>query len=281
MSAGTPYAFAEGWRYWSQKDRDDAYNNTGMVADSAQQIAARNALSAEFRAAHAGHLDLPYGAAEREHWDLFPGADPGAPCLVFIHGGYWQRNRREDFAILAQGARAMGWSAALPGYTLAPDASLTTIAWQISRALDWLSAEGAAHGIAGPIVASGWSAGGHLAALAAEHPAVTAALCMSGVFELGPIRDTYLDEKLRLTEAEIADLSPIRRPVVMKPIAIAYGGAELPELRRQSRVFHRLRAEAQAPGPLIPIPGADHFRVLESLWNVDGALTRAAAELLR
>ncbi len=122
-----------------------------MVADSAQQIAARNALSAEFRAAHAGHLDLPYGEAERERWDLFPGADPAAPCLVFIHGGYWQRNRREDFAILAQGALAMGWSAALPGYTLAPDASLTGIAWQISRALDWLGVEraGAWHRRAG------------------------------------------------------------------------------------------------------------------------------------
>jgi acetyl esterase/lipase len=281
VSTGTPYAFAEGWRYWSQKERDDAYDNTGQVADSAQQIAARNAASAAFRTAHAGHLDLPYGEAERERWDLFPGRDPGAPCLVFIHGGYWQRNRREDFAILAQGALAMGWSAALPGYTLAPEASLTTIAWQVSRALDWLAANGPAHGIAGPVVASGWSAGGHLAALAAEHPAVTAALAMSGIHELAPIRDTFLDEKLRLSEQEVADLSPIRRPVVQKPIAIAYGGAELPELRRQSRVFHRIRAEAQAPGPLIPIPGADHFRVLESLWAEDGALVRAAAELLR
>ncbi|CAH0278433.1 alpha/beta hydrolase [Roseomonas sp. CECT 9278] len=277
----SPYALPEGWAGWPQKQRDDAYDNTGRVPDSAAQIAARNALSEPFRAAHPGHLDLPYGAAEREAWDLYPGRDPGAPCLVFLHGGYWQRNRRQDFAILAQGALAMGWSAALPGYTLAPEASLTTIAWQVSRALDWLSAEGPAHGIAGPVVASGWSAGGHLAALAAEHPSVTAALAMSGVFDLAPIRDTYLNEKLRLTDAEIADLSPIRRPVVNKPIAIAYGGAELPELRRQSRSFHRLRAEAQAPGPLIPLPGADHFRVLESLWSPDGALLRAAAELLR
>lgn len=277
----SPYALAEGWSAWPQKQRDDAYNNTDMVADSAAQIVARNAASAAFRTAHAGHLDLAYGEGEREKWDLFPASDAGAPCLVFIHGGYWQRNRREDFAILAQGARAMGWSAALPGYSLAPDASLTTITWQISRALDWLVAEGPKHGIIGPIVVSGWSAGGHLAALAAEHPAVTAAVAMSGIYELAPIRDTYLDEKLRLTDAEIADLSPIRRPVVQKPMAVVYGGAELPELRRQSRVFHRIRAEAQAPGPLIPIPGADHFRVLESLWQADGVLTRAAAELLR
>ncbi len=277
----SPYPLPEGWAGWTQKARDDAYNNTDMVADSGAQIAARNAASVAFRAAHAGHLDLAYGDAEREKWDLFPGRDAAAPCLVFIHGGYWQRNRREDFAILAQGALAMGWSAALPGYTLAPDASLTTICWQVTRALDWLATHGASHGIAGPIVVSGWSAGGHLAALAAEHPAVTAALAMSGIFELAPIRDTYLQDKLRLTENEIADLSPIRRPVVQKPIAVAYGAAELPELRRQSRSFHRIRAEAQAPGPLIPIPGADHFRVLESLWSPDGALLRAAAELLR
>ena len=277
----TPYALPEGWSSWPQQARDDAYDNTRQVADSAQQIAARNAASAAFRAAHGGHLDLPYGEAEREKWDLYPGRDAGAPCLVFIHGGYWQRNRREDFAILAQGALAMGWSAALPGYTLAPDASLTTITWQVSRALDWLAANGAAHGIGGPIVVAGWSAGGHLAALAAEHPAVTAALAMSGIHELAPIRDTFLNDKLRLTEDEVADLSPIRRAVVQKPIAIAYGARELPELRRQSRAFHRVRAEAQAPGPLIPIPGADHFRVLEALWTPDGALLRAAAELLR
>jgi hypothetical protein len=45
-------------------------------------------------------------------------------------------------------------------------------------------------------------------------------------------------------------------------------------------VFHRHRAEAQAPGALIPVPEADHFRVLEALWRRDGVLLRAAAEVL-
>ncbi len=269
------------WAKLSQEQRDLAYNNNAAVPDAQALIEARNAASAAFRAAHAGHLDLRFGESEREAWDIFPGRDSSAPCLVFIHGGYWQRNRREDFAAMAEGALAMGWSAALCGYSLAPDAPLTTIAWQIQRALDWLSAHGAEHGAAGPIVVSGWSAGGHLAALACEHPAVTAAVAISGIYELAPIRDTYLNEKLSLTAEEIAELSPIRRPVVAKPMAIVYGAAELPELRRQSRAFHRVRAEAQAPGPLIPIPGADHFRVLEALRQPDGALLRAAAELLR
>ncbi len=268
------------WPKASQAERDAAYDNTRAVADSAALIAARNAAAAAFRAAHPGHLDLPFGETEREAWDLFPGRDPAAPCLVFIHGGYWQRNRRQDFAHLAEGALAMGWHMAFCGYTLAPDASLTRIAYQVHAALDWLSAQGAAHGIAGPILASGWSAGGHLTALALEHPAVSAGLAISGIFELAPIRETDLNDKLRLTEEEVAELSPMRRPVVHKPLAIAYGSAELPELCRQSRDFHALRSAAHAPGPLVPVPGADHFRILEALRVPDGSLLRVARTLL-
>ena len=268
------------WATASQAARDAAYDNVGAVADSAALTAARNAAGAAFRAAHPGHLDLPFGETEREAWDLFPGRDPAAPCLAFFHGGYWQRNSRQDFAHLAEGALAMGWSVAMAGYTLAPQASLTRIAWQVHAALDWLSAHGAAHGIAGPIIASGWSAGGHLTALALEHPAVSAGLAISGIFELAPIRDTNLNTALRLTEEEVANLSPMRRPVVRKPLAIAYGSAELPELCRQSRDFHALRSAAHAPGPLVPIPGADHFRVLEALRVPDGSLLRVAATLL-
>ena len=72
-----------------------------------------------------------------------PGGDPNAPCLVFIHGGYWQRNSREMFASLIAGPYAHGWAAALPGYTLAPDASLTEIVAEINAALDWLTHNGA------------------------------------------------------------------------------------------------------------------------------------------
>ena len=269
------------WAGASKAERSAAYDNSTAVADSPALIAARNAEAAPFRAARAGHLDLRYGATERTAWDLFPARDPSAPCLVFIHGGYWQRNRREDFCAFVAGALERGWSAALPGYTLGPEASLTQIVAEIRASLDWLAAHGAEHGIAGRVVLSGWSAGGHLTAMALDHPRVSAGLAISGIFELAPIRDTDLDEKLHLTEAELAALSPMRLPVVGKPLAIAYGSAELPELMRQSRHFHGLRAEAHAPGALIPVSGADHFRILEALKAPDGELLRAADELLR
>ena len=262
------------WGMMSKAGRDAAYNNSDAVKNSAQLNEARIALSAEFRRKHPEHLDLKYGPRERNTWDLFPAKDPNAPCFVFIHGGYWQRNRAAEFASLIGGIYAHGWSAALPGYTLAPDASLTEIVAEINASLDWLAANGAKHGINGKVVLSGWSAGGHLTAMCLGHPRVHAGLAVSGVFELGPIRDTYLNDKLRLTEDELVKLSPLRLPMVNKPLAITYGTAELPPLIGDSRRLHEVRSAQHLPGPLIPVAGADHFTITHELRDADGILTR-------
>jgi acetyl esterase/lipase len=273
-------SFMAKWGLLSQAERDAAYNNTAHVSDSAVLNTAREVASMAFRLANGLHLDLRYGKRERNTWDLFPQPDPDSPCIVFIHGGYWQRNSKDQFANLIAGPYARGWSAALPGYTLGPDASLTEIVAEINTALDWLAAHGPAHGINGPVVLSGWSAGGHLTAMCLGHPLVKAGLSISGVFELGPLRDTYLNEKLRLTEQEIVSLSPMRLMPVNKPLAIAYGTAELPPLVSDSRDLHALRSAAHLPGALIPVSRANHFTITNELRDPDGILTRHLPLLL-
>ncbi len=263
----------------AQDLRDAAYNNGQAVPGWVEKFARWTEKSAAIRARHAATMDLPYGPRERTKIDLFPGTTPGAPCLVYFHGGYWMRNSREMFAVLGEGVAAHGWSAAIPGYTLAPEASLSDIVAECSAALDWLAANGARHGVTGPLIVSGWSAGGHLAAMALSHPAVKAGLAISGIFELAPLRDTYLDEKLKLTMSEIADLSPLRRPAVMKPLAITYGAEELPALVANSHAIHAARTRSGAPGPLLPVDGADHFSILDGMRTADGALTRALRAL--
>ena len=268
------------WGMLSRAERDAAYDNIAAVPDSMALNAARAEASAAFRAAHSGHLDLRYGPRERNTWDLFPASRSDAPCLVFIHGGYWQRNSKDQFASLMAGPHAIGWSAALPGYTLAPDASLTEIAAEIHTALDWLAANGAAHGMSGPVILSGWSAGGHLTAFCLGHPLVRAGLAISGIFELGPLRDTVLNDKLRLSDAEIATLSPLRLPMVNKTLAITYGSAELPPLVADSRDLHARRSAAHLPGALIPVPSRNHFTIVHELQDEHGILTRQLATLL-
>jgi acetyl esterase/lipase len=268
------------WATLSQAERDAAYDNNAAVKNSAALIAERNQMSETLRANRKSFLDLPYGDRERTKIDLYPAADKAAPCLIFLHGGYWQRNSRDVFAMLVEGVAAHGWSVAIPGYSLAPDASLTDIVTEISRSLDWLTKNGETYGIAGPLVLSGWSAGAHLVAMALDHPHVAAGLAISGVYDLGPIRDTGLNNALKLTSAEVAALSPLRLPAVAKRLDIAYGTAELPALVFDSIKLHEMRAAAGVPGKLFPIEGADHFSILGELRRPDGALVDIVRRLV-
>ena len=163
---------------------------------------------------------------------------------------------------------------------MAPDASLTQITRELRTAFDWLSAQSASHGIEGPVIISGWSAGGHLTAVMLDHPKVSAGLSISGVFELAPLRDSpHVNDKVKLTEVEIESLSPIRLPGVNKPLAIAYGTSELPAMIGSSRDFHAYRSQSHLPGPLIPIVKTNHFTVLDELRSPNGSLTRAVVRL--
>jgi arylformamidase len=268
------------WATLSQAERDAAYDNNAAVKNSAALIAERNQMSETLRASRNSFLDVPYGDRDRTKIDLYPAADTTAPCLVFLHGGYWQRNSREVFAMLVEGVAAHGWSVAIPGYSLAPAASLTEIVTEISRSLDWLAQNGESYGISGPVVLSGWSAGAHLVAMALDHPRVTAGLAISGVYDLAPICDTGLNNALKLTDQEIASLSPLRLPAIHKRLDIAYGTAELPALVFDSIRLHEARAAANAPGKLFPIEGADHFSILSELRRPDGALVDIARKLV-
>lgn len=268
------------WETMSRAERDSAYNNSKATANSAEIVARWEVASQKWREAHPKHLGLAYAGRERTKWDLFPGGDAEKPCLIHIHGGYWQMRSKDTFSCLAEGVAAHGWSVALAGYTLAPEASLTEIVSELRTALDWFSEHRREHGIAGPLILSGWSAGGHLVAMLLDHPSIAAGLAISGIFEIGPLRDTYLNEKLRLTDEEIAVLSPLRLTPAARPLAIVYGTRELPALVQNSRDYHAKRAAAHLPGALIPVAGANHFTVLESLREPYGLLTKTSLRLL-
>jgi acetyl esterase/lipase len=280
-SATLPADPRHAWASLSAAARDAAYNNNAAAADSASWIEKRNRDSAAFRSAHPKGLDVPYAVGERTAFDLYPAADPAAPCFMFIHGGYWQRNSRDVFACMAEGFAAAGWSVAIPGYSLAPQSSLKGIVTEIGQALDWLASHGAEHGIAGPLVISGWSAGAQLAAFHLKHPRVTAGLAISGIYELAPLRDTNLNEALKLTDEEIATLSPVRLPVTHKPLIVSFGSAELPTLVHDAWRLYEMRSRASASGQILPIAGANHFSILGELQQPGGALVRAAMGLVK
>jgi arylformamidase len=253
---------------------DAGYNNSAAVANSAQIVARWQKRSDALKADFPASLELRYGSAERNRIDYFE-AKRGAPLLVFIHGGYWQMRAKENFAFVAAGPLAHGVNVALAGYTLAPEKTLDAIVAEIFSALDFLAQS---HG---SIHVSGWSAGGHLTALAMAHPAVKGGLAISGIYDLEPIRLSYLNEKLGLDAEAARRNSPLLHlPRKSPPLYLAYGKAELPELQRQSEQFGAARREAGLPGKVAPLDGHDHFSILEELALPGGALTALVRTLL-
>lgn len=268
------------WRAMSQEERDRGLNNGVAVAGSADIVAGWERRSAEMRARYPAHLDLRYGPRERNRIDFLRAGDK-APTLLFIHGGYWQHRAKEVFTVFAEGPMAHGINVALIGYTLAPEATLDQIVAEIHAGIDYLAEQlPALGGNAGEIVVSGWSAGGHLTSMALAHPKVKAGLGISGIYDLEPIRHSYLNEKLGLDEAMSQRNSAMMQTGgAMKPLSLVVGSAELPLLRKQTADFAAHRARHGLPVTYDEIPGADHFSIMNAMVEPKGRITTLIRQL--
>jgi arylformamidase len=268
------------WRKLGREQLDLGLNNGLAVADSGPTVAGWERQSAALRRRHPDHLDLRYGGRERNRIDFLKAAE-GGPTLLFIHGGYWQHRAKEIFALFASGPMAHGVNVALIGYTLAPEATLDQIVGEIFAGIDFLCGQlPALGGGSRGLIVSGWSAGGHLTAMALSHPLVAAGIGISGIYDLEPIRHSYLNEKLRLDETMSHRNSPLaQQGGPTKPLALVVGSAELPLLRRQTSDFAAHRARFGLPVTYEEIPGANHFTVMNEMASPDGRITALIRQL--
>lgn len=271
---------AQDWRALGREELDSGLNNGQAVPGSAEIVAGWERRSAELRKQDCAHLDLRYGPRERNRIDFLK-AGEGAPTLLFIHGGYWQTRAKEVFTVVAEGPMAHGINVALIGYTLAPDATLDEIEAEVHAGIDYLSKQLPALGAAaGGMVVSGWSAGGHLTAMALPNPNVRAGMAISGIYDLEPIRHSYLNAKLGLDEAASRRNSPMmEKGGPMKPLSLVVGSGELPLLRKQTADFAGHRARHGLPVTYEEIPGADHFTIMNEMMAPKGRITTLIRQL--
>jgi arylformamidase len=268
------------WRKLNQETLDRGLNNSAAVAGSGDMVEGWGKLSAEMRAQHSAHLNLQYGPRERNRIDFLKAA-PNAPTLLFIHGGYWQMRSKEFFTMFAAGPMAHGINVALIGYTLAPEATLEQIVAEIHAGIDYLAGRLPELGAdAKRLVASGWSAGGHLTAMAMLNQHIKGGVAISGIYDLEPIRQSYLNVKLGLDEPMSKRNSPMLLTHAVKPMALVVGGAELPLLRKQTAEFAGYRANHGLPVIYEEIPGANHFTIMDELASPTGRITTLIRQVI-
>lgn len=268
------------------------YNNRALVPDHARHLARWAEASALSRSNSLCRLDLRYGDGPQESLDLFPTARPGAPVLVFVHGGYWRALDKSDFSFVAPVFTQAGAMVVVPNYSLCPAVSIEHITWQLVRALQWVWSHATQHG-GDPqrIIVAGHSAGGHLAAMslscrwkqvAEELPAqlVGGALSISGLFDLEPIRHTpFLQADLQLTPASVRRLSPAFFPRPKGKLFATVGAQESDEFLRQNQLIRDVWGPTAVP-VCETVAGKNHFSVLESLVDPAGRLHDLALCLL-
>jgi arylformamidase len=268
------------------------YNNRVLVPEHPQIFAHWVAESAKTRATARCELELEYGTSYLEKLDLFFPETPSKALLVFIHGGYWRSLDKNDFSFLAPAFTQQGVTVAMINYGLAPQLRVDDVVRQSRVALAWLAQNARRYGAdANKIYVAGHSAGGHLAAMmAATHwPSVSTtlpldlikgAISISGLYDLEPIRFTAVNQDVRLDAAAAQRLSPaLMRPASAMPIVMAVGGNESDEFKRQNQLLLD-RWSNLCSMQDIPLPGTNHFTVVEELGNAQSPLHRAALAMM-
>src|SRR5258708_17496233 len=184
--------------------------------------------------------DLRYGDAPRNRLDFISCGKPKAPTFVWIHGGYWQMSDKENYGCIGEGPLAQGINGAPIEYTLTPGITLDGLVGELRPALPWVVAHLGELGAATDgVYIGGHSAGGHLTAMAMSVPGVKGGVAISGLFDLEPIRLSYLNDAVRMDEAEARRNSPIHHlPAKSAPLVLAGAGDELPDLRRHAEEYY-------------------------------------------
>ena len=269
---------------------DAQYNLRAAVPEHPQYLARWARDSAAVRERLACRPDLRYGRSEAERLNFFPAPGNRAPLLAFVHGGYWQALDARDFDYLAPAYADYGIAYASLNYGLAPSVELDRIVTHCRAALAWLWRQADRFGLdRDRFYLAGHSAGGHLAvmmmltdwpAFDPELPAdlVKGGCAVSGVFDLEPVRHTYLNDVLGLDTAAAGRLSPIRLlddRADPGPLILAVGDAETEAFRRQQADFAAAWRGRGFGCQIVALPDRHHFSAVDALGEPGHPLAAA------
>lgn len=223
-------------------------------------------------------IDLAYGPAPRQRFDLF--LPEGAPkgLVVFVHGGFWMALDKSFWSHLASGPLARGYAVAMPSYTLAPESRIASITAETGSAIT-----AAAGMVDGPVLLTGHSAGGHLVSrmittTSPLPPAVLARIrnvvSISGLHDLRPLMGAGMNVTLHIDEAEALAESPaLLRPIADARITCWVGSAERSEFVRQNALLANIWTGLGARTRTVVEPDRHHFNIIDGLTDPDHPLT--------
>ncbi|MBS2017697.1 MAG: alpha/beta hydrolase [Deltaproteobacteria bacterium] len=242
----------------------------------------------------------------RQTLDVYaPAGRKDAPVVVFVHGGSWIHEDKDEWSFVTGLYGSIGVSLAkrgivtvIPNYRLGPEVDIDGILDDVAAALRWTTAHAREHGgDARRIVLMGHSAGAHLVALAAiderqlakrgvDPRIVAGVVALSTVWSIEEMHDDLgaaLGEKVTYPvfgrdRARWDDYSPLSRMHVgQPPLLVAVGGADyaymIPAAARATERAKALGNEAEH----VLVPGYSHREMVLTFGARDDALSDRVA----
>lgn len=249
-------------------------------------IAQRISKAEEARAVLERTADVHYGPTRMEKLDIYPAAEPNAPIVVFIHGGYWfdGRLKKENYIWIARGFVARGATAVIIDYDVCPKVTVDEIVRQCRAAVAWIYRNAETFGgDRQRLYVTGNSAGGHLTAMVAitnwvedymlPADVIKGACPISGLYDLEPFQYTWLQPKIQFNGQQIRRNSPILHvPERAIPLLVSWGTEESSEFWRQSEEFAAAWAAKGNRLELYPQQGGNHFTAIDGFADPDSPL---------
>lgn len=243
-----------------------------------------NALQSKIsRARLNNYQNISYGESAGEKLDIFPAASDNAPVFIFIHGGYFRALDKKQYSYLATPLTKVGYTVVVINYDLAPTVSVSEICTQNLKAFLWVHQNiDRWHGNPNDITLCGHSVGAFLVAKILEHSwnsetrlAIKKALLLSGLYDLAPMQQSYLNCDLKLTDNDVFRLSPINVKDTNFPnTIIAVGDNESDEFISQStQYFYKLNAQG-TDCELMLLKGKNHYTVSRMLASTNNILMK-------
>lgn len=271
------------WSGLTPEEHEFQYNPQAAFPDFKNAQASRAEANARALTSLPREADIAFGDHPLRRLDVYPAKGQGPrPVHVFLHGGYWRAQDKQNFAFVAAALVHHGITTVVTNYELCPASTLDGVAESAIAAVDWTRRNiGRLGGDPGRISLSGHSAGAHLAAEVLAHgwddaSFLSGAVAISGIFDPRPVMGTTVNAEVRLTE-EIASRRDVeRRPVsVTCPVSIFVGGREPWHWIDQSyRYGHHLHRSGLNP-EIHVLPRWGHFDILAEYMEPDSPILRA------
>lgn len=219
-----------------------------------------------------------YGSSPGQQLDIFPAAQANAPVLFFIHGGYFRALDKRSYSFIAASYVELGYTVVLVNYDLCPKVRVTDICQQVIKSFAWVQHNiHQYNGDKNSIILCGHSVGAFLVSKllrrlwSQDMSSIKLAVLLSGIYDLEPLRNSYLNASLHLSANDVDELGEMQAlSCTSVPLVVAVGAEETDEFIRQS--LHYSKLDHNTDCYFLSLDGLNHYTVARSFAQTNSAL---------